>query len=251
MARCFTPGPTGEILAGLSDWDASDPLRDRSSLEIELSSVAPHDSLWEVAKVSGGRSLSGQHRSTSESPSEIESMIEPKLEERNNNTITTATLRFDNHLDSCNHPQSQGWNGITMTVAIVATRCSGHRPTTGTLCDSISSRGSSFARISATLRPPLSNSEASLRDASVLSRSSGELRGRDNAPDHSTFLIQKVLRFCEKGRSSSPQLVRISSGFLSGDSLAAKGDTLIHGPHLVAQSVGSEWRTQRPYQMDI
>jgi hypothetical protein len=26
---------------------------------------------------------------------------------------------------------------------------------------------------------------------------------------------------------------------------------LIHGPRLVARPVGSEWRTRRPYEMDI
>jgi hypothetical protein len=60
-----------------------------------------------------------------------------------------------------------------------------------------------------------------------------------------------VLRFWQKGRSSSPQLARISSDFLSGNSLAAKGDALIHGPCLVARPVGSEWRTRRPYQGNI
>jgi hypothetical protein len=137
-----------------------------------------------------------------------------------------------------------------MSCSILDTRCSGRRPTGEAFRDSISSSGSWFARIAAALRPPFFNSEASLRHASVLSRSSGEIRGSGVAPDHQIFLIQKVLRFCKKGRSSSPQLARINSGFLFGNSLAAKGDTLIHGPHLVAQSVGSEWRTQRPYQMD-
>jgi hypothetical protein len=45
-------------------------------------------------------------------------------------------------------------------------------------------------------------------------------------------------------------LARINSDFLSRNSLAVKGDALIHGPRLVARSVGSEWRTRRPYQMD-
>jgi len=77
------------------------------------------------------------------------------------------------------------------------------------------------------------------------------MRVGDDALDHQEFLIQKVLRFCQKGRSSSPRLDRISSGFLSGNSLAVKGDALIHGPSLVARPVGSEWRTRRPYQEKI
>jgi len=35
-------------------------------------------------------------------------MTEPELDARNHNTRTTATLRFDNRLDSCNHPHPQG-----------------------------------------------------------------------------------------------------------------------------------------------
>jgi hypothetical protein len=77
------------------------------------------------------------------------------------------------------------------------------------------------------------------------------MRAGGDAPDHRIFLIQKVLRFWQKGRSSSPQLARINSGFRSGNSLAAKGDTLIHGPRLVAQSVGSERRNHHPLQKTI
>jgi hypothetical protein len=77
------------------------------------------------------------------------------------------------------------------------------------------------------------------------------MRASGDAPDHQIFLIQKVLRFWQKGRSSSPLLVRINSGFLSGNSLAVKGDALIHGLRMVARPVGSEWRTRRPYQGNI
>jgi hypothetical protein len=34
-------------------------------------------------------------------------MTEPALDARNVNTLTTAALRFDNHLDWCNHPHPQ------------------------------------------------------------------------------------------------------------------------------------------------
>jgi hypothetical protein len=194
---------------------------------------------------------SGQLRSALESPSEAESMNEPELNARNNNAITTTALRFDNSLDWCHHRHRRGRLEVAMGGSIIATRCSGRRPTVENFRDSISSSGSSFARIHAALRQTLFNSEASLRHASVLSRSSGEIRGSDDVPDHRKFLIQKVLRFWQKGRSSSPRLARISSDFLFGNSLAVKGGALIHGPCLVARSVGSEWRTRLPYQIDI
>ena len=136
MRQCFTRGPTGVILTGSPVGDASDHVRGFPPLEIELRSVAVHDSLCEVA-----------------------------------------------------------------------TQCSGRRPTAGVLCDSISPSGSSFARIPAKLRPPFSNTEASLRHASVLSRSSSEIRFSDDVPDHRTILIQKVLRFWQSGRSSSPHQI--------------------------------------------
>ena len=138
-----------------------------------------------------------------------------------------------------------------MSCSILDTRCSGRRPTAEAFRVSISSSDSLFATLSVALRQPLSNSGASNCHASVLSRSASEIRGVGDATDHQTILIQKVLRFCKKGRSSSPQLTRINSDFLSRNSLAVKGDALIHGPSLVARSVGSEWRTRRPYQLDI
>lgn len=138
-----------------------------------------------------------------------------------------------------------------MSALTLAKRCSGRRATAGALRNSIPLSGSSFARTPAALRQSLFNSEASLRHASVPIRSASEMPGSGDAPDHKTFLIQKVLRFQQKGRSSSPQLARISSGFLSGNSLAAKGDALIHRLRMVARPVGSEWRTRHPYQGNI
>ena len=38
-------------------------------------------------------------------------MTELELDTRNHNTRTTAALRFDNRLDSCNHPHPQGQIG--------------------------------------------------------------------------------------------------------------------------------------------
>jgi hypothetical protein len=133
-----------------------------------------------------------------------------------------------------------------MSASILATRCSGRRPTAGALRDSIAPNGSSFAKLPAARRPLLSNSGESIRHASVLRRSAGEMRGSGDAPNHQKILIQKMLRFCQR-RSSSPQLARISSGFLSRNSLTAKGDALIHGLSLVARPVGSEWRNHRPH----
>jgi len=134
-----------------------------------------------------------------------------------------------------------------MSASILATRCSGRRPTAGALRDSVAPNASSFKKSPAARRPPLSNTDASIRHASVLRRSAGEMRTSSDAPNHQSNLIQKMLRFCQGGRSSSPSLTRISSGFLSRNSLTAKGDALIHGLSLVAQSVGSEWRNHRPH----
>jgi len=133
-----------------------------------------------------------------------------------------------------------------MSASILATRCSGRRPTAGALRDSIAPNGSSFVKLPA-CRPPLSNTDALIRHASVLRRSADEMRGSGDAPNHQTILIQKVLRFCQGGRSSSFRPARISSGFLSRNSLTAKGDALIHGLSLVARPVGSEWRNHRPH----
>jgi len=138
-----------------------------------------------------------------------------------------------------------------MSGSTIATRCRASRPTAGVTRDSISPSGSSFARIPALLRWQFFNSEASFRCASVPNQMVGETGGGGDAPARRKFLIQKVLRFWQKGRSSSPRLARISSGFLSGNSLVAKGDALIHGPCLVARPVGSEWRTRRPSQVTI
>jgi hypothetical protein len=64
-------------------------------------------------------------------------------------------------------------------------------------------------------------------------------------------LMHKVLRFLQAGQFTPSRLFRINGGFSSGNSLAVKGDVLIHGPHLVAQSVGSEWRNHHLLQITI
>jgi hypothetical protein len=48
---------------------------------------------------SGSKWLSGQFRSALESPLGIESMTQPELDERNDNTLTTSALPFDNVLN--------------------------------------------------------------------------------------------------------------------------------------------------------
>ena len=75
------------------------------------------------------------------------------------------------------------------------------------------------------------------------------MRWTNPAVQHRKIRIQKVLRFRLKGLRSQPRPVRINSDFQFGNLLAAKGDTLIHGPHLVAQSVGSEWRNQHLHHL--
>jgi len=137
-----------------------------------------------------------------------------------------------------------------MLDSSIAGRCSGRRPTARVRSESIFLSRSSFAGTLVAFRQSFFNSDASFRHASLSSLSVGET-GSGDAPDHETFLIQKVLRFWQKGQCSSPQPVRISSGFPSGNSLAARGDALIHGPTLVARPVGSEWRTRHPYQVII
>jgi hypothetical protein len=168
---------------------------------------------------------------------------------------TTQSQRAHSHLTKTSTyaiiSNRRGGMDVTMAGSIHAKECRVRRPTPRALRSSIYLNGSSFPGIPLALRQSLSNFGASFHLASVQSPSSPRVRGYDNAPDHRKFLIQKLLRFCQKWRSSSPQSTRISSGFLSGNSLAVKGDALIHGPSLVARPVGSEWRTRRPYQESI
>ena len=251
MTQCLTRGRTGANPTGLPFGVPPDASRSLLSQEIELGSVALHGSRWGVANVSGGQPPSGQLRSGFESPSGMASIAGTELHVRNNNTITMEAHPLDNNLNWCDNRHRKGGLEVTMSGSTLATRCSGRRPTAGALRNSISPSGSSFARIPAAFRQPLFNSEASLRHASFPNQSVGETGGGDDTRDHKTFLIQKVLRFRQKGRSSSPLLSRISSGFLSGNSLAAKGDALIHRLRMVARPVGSEWRTRRPFQGNI
>jgi hypothetical protein len=53
----------------------------------------------------------------------------------------------------------------------------------------------------------------------------------------------KVLRILQAGQFNPPHLTRINKDSLRS-ALAVKGDVLIHGPNLVALSVGSERRNQ-------
>jgi hypothetical protein len=92
----------------LSVGDASDPMRGWLSEGIELGSVGLCGSCWGVANVSGGPPLSGQPRSGFESPSGMESMTEPELDVRNDNTITTKALSLDNNPNSCHYRIRKG-----------------------------------------------------------------------------------------------------------------------------------------------
>jgi hypothetical protein len=71
------------------------------------------------------------------------------------------------------------------------------------------------------------------------------------ATSKETFPIYKVLRFSQAGHFDPSRLFRINRDLPNRSSLAAKGDVLIHGPHLVAQSVGSEWRNHHLHQETI
>lgn len=66
-----------------------------------------------------------------------------------------------------------------------------------------------------------------------------------------SFEFNKVLRIRLEGQCSTPSTVRISGDLPNGSLPATKGDVLIHRRCLVAQPVGSEWRTRRPYQRYI
>lgn len=81
-----------------------------------------------------------------------------------------------------------------------------------------------------------------LRDDAVIDQDS---------PTRGISRSYKVLRFWLTRRCSSPLLDRINGDLPYGTSLAVGGDALIHGPSLVARSVGSEWRTRRPYRQCI
>ena len=175
-------------------------------------------------------------------------MIEPGSDIRSDNPITTAALSFDNNLVCCHYRYRRGGMEVTMRDFTLATRCGGPRSAARVYRDSISSGGSSFATLIAVLRQSPSSSGTPIRHAAAVGQSVNEMRARSEAPNDWTFLIQKVLRFWQVGRRSSHRLLRINSDSHFGNSLAVKGDALIHGPCLVARPVGSEWRTRRPYQ---
>ena len=56
----------------------------------------------------------------------------------------------------------------------------------------------------------------------------------------------EVLRSRVSGHGDPTRTNRINRDVLTGISLAVKGDATIHGPHLVARSVVSDWRNRRP-----
>jgi len=57
-----------------------------------------------------------------------------------------------------------------------------------------------------------------------------------------SVLFLQVLRFFQAGQNNPSRLIRINRVLLFGSTLAVKGEALIHGPYLVAWSVGSERR---------
>jgi hypothetical protein len=57
-----------------------------------------------------------------------------------------------------------------------------------------------------------------------------------------SVLYHQVLRFFQAGQNNPPRLIRINRVLPNGSTLAVKGEASIHGPYLVAWSVGSERR---------
>lgn len=229
----------------LSIEDPPDPQRKCSPSEIELGRSALRETLRESPKyrVDDGSVVKfaahwGRHQEWNR-----------RLIPCSTRDTTTQSQREHSHLTKTSTyaiiSNRRGGMDVTMSGFIFEPRWGSRRPTPGALRNSIYLNGSSFPGIPLALGQSLSNFGASFHLASVQSPSSGRVRGYDNATDHRKFLIQELLRFCQKGRSSSPQSTRISSGFLSGNLLAIKGDALIHGPSLVARPVGSEWRIHR------
>jgi len=166
----------------------------------------------------------------------------------NSNTLTTASLQFDNSFNWCHCSNCRGGLDVTMSNSTVTKRCDGRVPRAGTLRGSNSPTSFAFAKMLAPHQFFPLNSRALVRRAAVSNKSTSEAVGDVQSLSRRAVLFNKVLRFRRKGHCSSPRSVRISSGLPFGSLLAVKGDALIHGPHLVARPVGSEWRTRRPSQ---
>jgi hypothetical protein len=167
------------------------------------------------------------------------------------NGVTTDSQLLDKSCISCHRFIRRGGLEITMSGSALANRCRGRGTTVGTLRDPISPNDFSIAKIPAPLQRLILDLPASNRREAVSKISTGSAVGDVSSSNYRAFLFNKVLRFRQKGQRSSPQLVRISRGLLFGSSLVVKGDALIHGPTLVAQPVGSEWRTRHPFQVVI
>ncbi len=160
-------------------------------------------------------------------------------------------------------PSARADSETEMSGTVLVSHVDGVEPTWQTQAESADNRFSvgslgstsashfSFAQALTASRPVLIGVQGSCVCGAVSNSSPNWVVGGVRALQFRMTLIQKVLRFWQKGRSSSPRLDRLSSGFLFGNSLAAKGDALIHGPTLVARPVGSEWRTRHPYQVSI
>lgn len=138
-----------------------------------------------------------------------------------------------------------------MSNLTFATRSSGCGPTAGYVRNLNSPSNFATSKI-------LIPDQRSFSDSRVLSRSAsmsycpvnGMVDGASSR-SHSTLLMHSVSQFCQKGKRSSPRLVRISGGLPSRSSPAAKSDPLNHGPCLAARSVENGLRTRRPHQLKI
>lgn len=71
--------------------------------------------------------------------------------------------------------------------------------------------------------------------------------GHSCEPRVALFRLYQVLWCRGVGRRRPTRRRHINREPAFSNSLVAKGGVLIHGPRLVAQPVGSEWRTRLPY----
>jgi len=169
----------------------------------------------------------------------------------NHNERTIDSQQFHKSYKLCHCLSHQGGLEVTMSSSTHAKRCSGRGSTVVTLRDPIFANDLSIAKTPAPLQRLILDVPALIRRDAISKISTRSAVSDVSSPNYRAFLVNKVLRFWQKGQRSSPQLVRISSGLLFGGSLVVKGDALIHGPTLVARPVGSEWRTRHLFQIHI
>jgi len=80
---------------------------------------------------------------------------------------------------------------------------------------------------------------------SFLATSDNSFEQSHKVSQHMVWRNREMVATATWTPSASKRGTCIQSAF----AVAVEGDALIHGPHLVAQPVGSEWRNHRPQQM--